>query len=150
MPEIIGFSNRVAYEPDGIRLIPVRQYGADRLEPIKPVYLKEGYTRGTTSKINPVEAEAIVDQIEKCIADPLYDGLTFGVISLLGGAQTKEIEKKLLERLPPEEWTARKLHCGDAIAFQGAERDVMFLSMVAAPEPGRSLVALTRDLYVQR
>jgi len=24
MPEIIGFSNRIAYEPDGIRLIPVR------------------------------------------------------------------------------------------------------------------------------
>lgn len=150
MPEIIGFSNRVAYEPDGIRLIPVRQYGADRLEPIKPVYLKDGYARGTTNKINPVEVEAIVDQVEKCIADPRYDGLTFGVISLLGGVQAKTIEKRLLERLPPEEWAARKLHCGDATAFQGAERDVMFLSMVAAPEPGKSHAALTRDLYVQR
>ena len=39
VPEIIGFSNRIAYEPDGIRLIPVRQYGADRLDPIKPVFL---------------------------------------------------------------------------------------------------------------
>jgi len=114
------------------------------------VYLKDGYAQGTTNKINPVEVEAIVDQIEKCIADPRYDGLTFGVISLLGGTQAKKIESRLIERLPPEEWTARKLHCGDATAFQGAERDVMFLSMVAAPEPGRSLVALTRDLHVQR
>jgi len=35
VPEIIGFSNRVAYEPEGIRLVAVRQYGAERLEPIK-------------------------------------------------------------------------------------------------------------------
>ena len=34
VPEIIAFSNRVAYEPDGIRLVPVRQYGADRLDPV--------------------------------------------------------------------------------------------------------------------
>lgn len=150
MPEIIGFSNRIAYEPDGIRLIPVRQYGADRLEPIKPVYLKDGYVQGITKKTNPVEVEAVVNQIGKCLADPRYDGLTFGVISLLGEAQAKAIEKKLLEQIAPEEWTARKLHCGDATAFQGAERDVMFLSMVAAPEPGKPLVALTREQYVQR
>lgn len=34
VPEIIGFSNRIAYEPEGIRLVPVRQYGSDRLAPI--------------------------------------------------------------------------------------------------------------------
>ncbi|QNP54730.1 ATP-binding protein [Tessaracoccus defluvii] len=33
VPEIIGFSNRIAYEPNGIRLIPVRQFGSDRLAP---------------------------------------------------------------------------------------------------------------------
>jgi hypothetical protein len=33
VPEIIGFSNRIAYEPEGIRLVPVRQFGAERLEP---------------------------------------------------------------------------------------------------------------------
>jgi very-short-patch-repair endonuclease len=150
VPEIIGFSNRIAYEPDGIRLIPVRQYGADRLEPIKAVFLENGYTRGTTNKVNPAEVDAVVDQVEKCIADPRYDGLTFGVISLLGSAQAKAIEKVLLDRIPPEEWSARDLRCGDSADFQGSERDVMFLSMVAAPEPGKRLVALTRDLYVQR
>ena len=150
VPEIIGFSNRVAYEPDGIRLIPIRQYGADRLEPIKPVFLAEGYTKGTTSKVNPVEVEAIVDQIAKCFADPRYDGLTFGVISLLGPSQAKAIETALLERIPSEEWTARQLRCGDSAAFQGSERDVMFLSMVAAPEPDKRLMALTTDMYVQR
>ena len=150
VPEIIGFSNRVAYEPDGIRLIPVRQYGVDRLDPIKAVFLSDGYVQGSSNKVNPVEVDAIVDQVEKCTADPRYDGLTFGVISLLGGAQAKAIEKALLERIPPEEWTARDLRCGDSADFQGSERDVMFLSMVAAPEPGKRLGALTRDLFLQR
>lgn len=150
VPEIIGFSNKIAYEPDGVRLIPIRQFGADRLEPIKPVHVTNGYVRGTSSKVNPAEVDALVEQLEKCLADPRYDGLTFGVISLLGHAQAKAIEKALLDRIPPEEWTARDLRCGDAADFQGSERDVMFLSMVAASEPGTRLGALTRELYVQR
>ena len=150
VPEIIGFSNRVAYEPEGIRLIPVRQYGADRLDPIKPVYLPEGYTKGSQSRINPVECDAIVDQIEKCLTEPAYDGLTFGVISLQGEAQAKQIEKALLDRISPEEWAARDLRCGDSADFQGSERNVMFLSMVAAPEPGRRLAALTQPMFLQR
>ncbi len=150
VPEIIEFSNRIAYEPDGVRLVPVRQFGADRLDPIKPVLLESGYQRGTTNPVNPVEADAIVEQIEKCCIDLRYDGLTFGIISLLGTGQAKLIEKKLQERRTAEEWVARDLRCGDAADFQGSERDVMFLSMVAAPEPGRRRAALTRDLYVQR
>jgi very-short-patch-repair endonuclease len=148
VPEIIGFSNRIAYEPDGIRLVPVRQYGADRLEPIVTVHLPNGYVQGSTSKINPVEVDAVAETIEKCIADPRYDGLTFGVISLLGPAQAKAIEKRLLERVAPEDWAARRLQCGDSADFQGAERDVMFLSMVATP--AERMAALTRDLFVQR
>jgi very-short-patch-repair endonuclease len=150
VPEIIGFSNRIAYEPDGIRLIPVRQYGADRLEPIKAIYLPGAVTRGTTSKTNQAEIGAIVDQIEKCIADPQYDGLTFGVISLLGTAQAKAIERALLERVPASEWQARDLRCGDSTDFQGSERNVMFLSMVTAPEPGARVMPLTRGQFVQR
>ncbi|MGH3571128.1 MAG: DEAD/DEAH box helicase [Pseudonocardiaceae bacterium] len=149
VPELIEFSNRIAYEPDGVRLVPVRQFGADRLDPIKPVFLEDGYQRGTTNKINPVEVDAIVEQIEKCCVDSRYDGLTFGVISLLGTAQAKLIEEKLQDRLSAE-WNARDLRCGDAADFQGSERDVMFLSMVAAPEAGRRYAALTRDLYAQR
>jgi hypothetical protein len=147
VPEIIGFSNRVAYEPDGIRLVPVRQYGADRLDPIRAVNVG-GTVEGTTNKVNPAEVEAIVEQLEKCLADPRYDGRTFGVISLLGAAQAKAIERRLLERVAPEDWAARKLQCGDSADFQGAERDVMFLSMVAGVSD--RVVPLTREMYVQR
>jgi very-short-patch-repair endonuclease len=150
VPEIIGFSNQIAYEPDGVRLIPVRQYGTDRLDPVRPVHVPDGYVRGTTNRVNPAEVDAIVDQVEKCLADPRYEGLTFGVISLLGKAQAQAIEKKLLERIPAAEWAARDLRCGDSADFQGSERDVVFLSMVAAPEPGTVLRALTGEGYVQR
>lgn len=148
MPEIIGFSNRIAYEPEGIRLEPVRQFGGERLDPVKVIYVPDGFE--ATNKTNPVEAQAIVDQIRKCLAEPAYDGATFGVISLLGKEQAKLIEGKLLDAVPPEEWTARGLRCGDASDFQGSECDVMFLSMVKAPNPERRFVALTMSQYVQR
>ncbi|GAA1971838.1 AAA domain-containing protein [Amycolatopsis minnesotensis] len=150
VPEIIGFSNRIAYEPEGIRLVPVRQYGTDRLEPIRAVHLADGYVRGRTNKVNPVEVEAIVEQVEKCIADPAYDGKSFGVISLLGPAQAKQVQDQLLNRIPGREWKARDLRCGDAADFQGSERDVMFLSMVAAPVEGERMMPLTHEQYVQR
>jgi very-short-patch-repair endonuclease len=148
VPEIIGFSNRVAYEPEGIRLVPVRQFGAERLDPIRVVHLTDGYE--ADNKTNVVEAEAIVDQICKCIAEPQYDGKTIGVISLLGREQALLIEHKLLDAVPPDEWTARDLRCGDASDFQGSERDIMFLSMVKAPSEKRRLTALTATQYVQR
>lgn len=148
VPEIIGFSNRIAYEPEGIRLVPVRQFGADRLEPIKVVHVTDGVE--LTNKTNEIEAQAIVDQIRKCLVEPRYDGATIGVISLLGKEQARLIEHKLLDVVPPEEWAARELRCGDASDFQGSERDVMFLSMVKAASEDRRLSALTAVSYVQR
>src|SRR3546814_9237530 len=62
----------------------------------------------------------------------------------------KLIEHKLLDAVSPEEWAARELRCGDATAFQGSERDVMFLSMVKAPDADKRLSAQTADTYVQR
>lgn len=151
VPEIIGFSNRIAYEPENIRLIPVRQFGAERLEPIKTVHVGSGYEAGATgSKTNRPEAEAIADQLVECLADPAYDGKTFGVISLLGPTQAKLINNLLLDRVAPEEWAARDLRCGDAAAFQGSERDVMFLSMVSAPAPGQRMNARVDLPGVQR
>jgi very-short-patch-repair endonuclease len=147
VPEIIGFSNKIAYEPDNIRLIPVRQRPSDALTPIRRVHVANGYERGRG--INPAEADAIVEQVVACAADPAYAGKTFGVISLMGKEQAKYIAGLLLGRLTPEEWTTRDLRCGDAADFQGSERDVIFLSMVKAADGGR-LGALTQEMYVQR
>ncbi|KGN29911.1 hypothetical protein N802_10200 [Knoellia sinensis KCTC 19936] len=151
VPEIIGFSNRVAYEPDGIRLNPVRQFGADRLEPIKIVHLASGHEEGSSgNKVNRAEADALVDQLKACLEDPRYDGLTFGVIALLGKRQAQLIESKLLTEVSALEWADRDLRVGDAADFQGSERDVMFLSMVSSAEPGSRMASLTREMYMQR
>lgn len=150
MPEIIGFSNRICYEPENVPLIPLRQYGTDRLDPIRTHYIEDGYEKGSRNKINPPEIDAVVEQVLKCCADPNYDDKTIGVISLTGSAQADAIEQRLLDELDPKEIAARELRCGDASDFQGSERDVMFLSMVAAPRKDSRLMPLVHDRYVQR
>ncbi|MGW4364325.1 AAA domain-containing protein [Nocardia takedensis] len=148
VPEIIGFSNRIAYEPHGVRLAPVRMFGRDRLSPIEAVYVADGVSKSDNT--NEREAERLVDRIVRCAEDPAYANKTFGVVSLLGKKQAKLIWDKLLRRLQPEEIARRQLRCGDAADFQGAERDVIFLSMVKAAGADSVLVAQTGDQVVQR
>jgi len=132
MPEIIRYSNNLCYSSEP--LIPLRQYGSLRLEPVLRTFVESGYQKGSSPRIvNPPEAEAIAKQIEQCCKDPQYDGKTMGVISLLGDDQSGFIEKNLLSALGPEEMEKRQLICGDSYAFQGDERDVIFLSMVSSP-----------------
>ena len=150
MPEIIAFSNRISYA--NAPLEPLRQFGADRLPPLRSRHVA-GATRsvGVRGNLNRDEAHEVAETIVGCIAQPEYDGRTMGVISLTGEHQARYVERLLLERLGPDEMLRRKIKCGDAYAFQGDERDVMFLSMVAAPtDKGNRLPALTADVYRRR
>ena len=145
MPEIIQFSNNLCYQAEP--LIPLRQYGAQRLEPIVTRQVEGGYLEGRRNVVNPPEAEALVETVVACCSDPLYSDRTMGVISMQGPYQAHLIERLLLEQLGPEEFERRNLHCGDAYDFQGDERDVMFLSMVAGPMEDRRIgtLASARD-----
>ncbi|GGN94333.1 AAA domain-containing protein [Nocardia rhizosphaerihabitans] len=148
VPEIIGFSNKIAYAKDAKPLIPVRVYGSDRLPPIRTEYVADGAS--TKSNVNEVEADRIVTRVVECLADPRYASKTFGVVSLLGAPQAELIWNKLLLVVTPEELDRRQLRCGDAADFQGAERDVIFLSMVKAPGPDSRLVAQSAESAIQR
>ena len=132
MPEIIQFCNNLCYTQSP--LLPLKQYGAGRLCPtIATVYIRNGYQKGTSSKaLNHEEAAAIVRKVLELCRNPQYQGKTFGIISLLGDNQAKLILKLLTEQLSPKEMNDFNITCGDAYAFQGDERDVIFLSMVAA------------------
>jgi very-short-patch-repair endonuclease len=132
MPEIIQFSNDLCYASNGTPLDPLRTYPAYRLMPLVVRHVADGYRSGGENATNEPEADAILAQILACIADPRYAGRTIGVISLQGEAQAKLIEHKLLQALEPEIFEQRRLMCGDAYAFQGDERHIIFLSMVAA------------------
>ena len=144
MPEIIQFSNQLSYASQP--LIPLRQFGADRLEPVVTRHVPDGYQVGTAGRaVNRPEAKAVVAEIVRICGDPAYEGKTIGVISLLGGTQAKEIESLLLTCIDPEEWEHRRIVCGDAYAFQGDERDVMLLSLVSAPSEERPIVRALTD-----
>jgi very-short-patch-repair endonuclease len=143
VPEIIRFSNEQWYKAHP--LIPLRQVGKGRLEPLKRIYLSNGLRRG---ELNEVEADAIVQQIAKCHSDPAYDDADFGVMCLQGEHQAKRIEQLLLERLGPAVFRDRRLRCGNPYVFQGDERDVMFLSMVVASNERHQ--SLTANMYQQR
>jgi len=131
MPEIIRFSNDLCYSDTP--LVPLRQYGPDRLSPIEHVFVNGGYREGSNNYvINRPEAQAIVDKIVELCADHKYDGKTMGVVVLQGEAQASLIEEMLLKRIGAEEMERRRLVCGNPYSFQGDERHVIFLSMVAA------------------
>ncbi|MFE2097319.1 AAA domain-containing protein, partial [Streptomyces sp. NPDC059468] len=130
MPEIIGFSNALCY---GGRLQPLRQYGADRLPPLRAVHVADGWVEGSGQKqVNRPEAERLVDTVARCIADPAYAGRSMGVITLLGAGQKFLIEDLLADRIPLDERQRRRLRVGNAEEFQGDERDVVFIGTVAS------------------
>jgi very-short-patch-repair endonuclease len=129
LPEIIQFSNDLCY--DGA-ILPLREATSPlNLGPIVTRRVTAGYREGM---INHPEADALVDAIVECCADEQYAGKTMGVISMLGQEQAQIIDAALVERLGEHEIEARDLRCGDAYNFQGDERDVMFISLVATAD----------------
>ncbi|MBU3111623.1 AAA domain-containing protein [Clostridium lacusfryxellense] len=130
VPEIIGFSNELCYSNE---IIPLRRI--DETEKVGPFIVTSKVTLGCkneTKPINEPEAQCIVEKIVECCTSERYNGMTMGVISLLGDAQAELIQGMLVDKLGMEEILQRRLICGDAYSFQGDERDVMFLSMVIA------------------
>ena len=131
MPEIIRFSNDLCYSDTP--LIPLRQYGPDRLAPLERVFVDGGYREGKNNRvINRPEADAVVQKIVELCNDNRHTGKTIGVVVLQGEAQGSLIESQLLELLGAEEMEKRRLVCGNPYSFQGDERDIMIMSMVAA------------------
>lgn len=158
VPDIIAFSNHYIYH----NLKTLRHpHPKGLLRPaIVPVLIKSGY-QNTNNKVNEPEAKAVVEKLVECIENPNYqkrpDGrlCTFGVVSLLAEDQAKYIKDLILQhpKIGEKVIEERKIICGDAYAFQGDERDVMFLSMVKALDPNNqndTVKALTDKGTAQR
>jgi very-short-patch-repair endonuclease len=147
MPEIIRFSNDLCYSDTP--LIPLRQYGQNRLPPLEHVLVNDGFRRGSGNRVvNEPEADKIVERICAMCNDRRYDGKTIGVVVLQGEAQADLTEKKLLDRLGAEEIERRQLICGNPYSFQGDERDIILLSMVVANN--ERIGALTKPEFERR
>ncbi|WP_214786069.1 AAA domain-containing protein [Exiguobacterium sp. s183] len=148
VPEIIGFSNAHVYEG---RIVPLRlPQRAERLTPaVQHVFVEDGNVAETTKdKFNVPEAKALVNHLKQLINDPRYAKRTFGVISLLGKAQTDQIERMATDLIGIDKLIEHNVRFGDAYTFQGDERDVMLLSLVIAPN--RRFTALTKETDSQR
>jgi len=141
---IIEYSKREFYNHE---LKPLRiPKASERLDPpLIDVFIEDGYRRGN---VNRPEAEFIVREIEKLTDDPAMARRSIGVVSLLADDQAAHIFERLTQEIGPEIMERHRIACGDARTFQGKERDIMFLSMVTAPN--ERTIALTTATFQQR
>lgn len=73
-----------------------------------------------------------------------------GASSVEEGAQAQLVEHLLVECLGEREMERRRIRSGNAYHFQRDERDVMFVSLVAAAGEGRRIGAMTKEADRQR
>ncbi|USX53243.1 AAA domain-containing protein [Lentzea sp. HUAS12] len=151
MPEIIGWSSAEFYpnlDGAGGGLIPLRQFGSDRLTPLKVVRVSGAVNEGKNQNLhNRAEAKAIVEQLLACLAATEYDRKTFGVVVLQGQGQVKLLEHEINSAVPLDVQQQRRIRVGSPANFQGDERDVIFLSMVVATQPNASKALMFRRAY---
>jgi len=141
VPAIIGYSNRVFYK-GGIQPLRIPK-ASERIDPpLVDIFVDCGIRNN--KDINAREAEAIADEVEEILRNKQFANRTIGVVTLLGGIeQAKYIDSVVRERCSSIDLYHRKFECGDPSTFQGSERDIMFISMVADKNNCRALSGLT-------
>lgn len=146
VPEIIQFSNDMSY---GGEMIPLRlPLDEDKIDPpVLAIKVKDGVI-DDRKDVNEGEIDAIVADMAEMVRDPKLKGQTFGVITLLGQDQHKLLESRIRQEIGDHEFVERKIICGNPYTLQGEERDIIFLSMVTAPN--RNFRALTGNADKQR
>lgn len=141
---IIEYARREFYNNE---IFPLRlPRASERIDPpLQDVFVTNGRR---DDGINEQEADFIVRDIGRRTQDPRLQHRSIGVVSLLGEEQALRIWERLLEEMGPELIRRHNITCGDARMFQGRERDIMYLSMVAAPNDVGA--PLGRDAFAQR
>lgn len=147
MNEIIQFSNQNFYNN---MIEPLRSSASTEVHPPMVDYRCQC---GTFSDLkNELEAKTIASLIRSCIQEPAYKGKTFGVINLMSSksGHTKCLIQALQDEFNPTEQEELRLRVGTPADFQGDERDVVFLSMMAMSEDDKPLRKLVSKDQEQR
>lgn len=137
VPEIISFSSKLCYQG---KIQPLREStGVEQLPYVVPILCKGG-SMSSGGAVNEEEALEIASLLIACSQDSAYEGQSFGVIALRGSEdatgldpQSNRITSILISALGAVEWERLKaqmnLKFGLPSAFQGDERDVVFISV---------------------
>jgi very-short-patch-repair endonuclease len=142
VPDIIGYCNQLSYHG---RILPLRDDSQSLLRPAIVPYFVQGMRDNGDRNVK--EAEAVVALMKACSERPEYRDKTFGVIVMLSGTnaggsrgQIALINTLLIKHFDQRFLKKHNVRVGLSAAFQGDERDVIFLSMVDSPsEPGKPL-----------
>ena len=141
---IIEYARREFYNDE---IYPLRlPRTSERIDPpLQDVLITNGHREGN---VNEQEVDHIVRDIVRRTSDPKLQHRSIGVVSLLGEEQALRVWERLVSELGPELIRRHRITCGDPRMFQGRERDIMYLTMVAAPnEIG---APLGRETFAQR
>jgi very-short-patch-repair endonuclease len=148
VPQIIEFSSINYYDN---KIEPLRTDRPPGIgAPVQAVYVPDGVRQAVDSygDVNVQEARLLVERVQAIVADPAYGGKTIGVVSLLSTSdQGMYLLHQLRETVGMEELERRKLRVGDSYTFQGDERDIVLLSLVASANGGRIAPFTKRDYH---
>ena len=101
-----------------------------------------------TGKVNEGECDEIVRMIKRYVEScALVRKRTIGVISFVGDEQSRLIRGRLLDQIGPHKFKLHDILVGEPPSFQGAERDIVFLSLVSSPG---HVVTQTQNMHAQR
>lgn len=158
VPDIIRFSNALCYLPRGQGILPLREAASASVFPPLIAHRVLG-RRNHPGKVNATEARRVAALFGAMVDHPAYEGVTFGIISLLGSEQSLEIERiirKYLDLAEPRlEFVkggggmTRRL-CGEPPNFQGDERTVIVLSLVDSGDGEGPLTRLAEGTFQSR
>lgn len=131
LPDIIGYSNKLSYD---YKIKPLRDANNCMVTPPVVKFRVDNGQREGVRKINSKEAEATVSLMMACMEEKEYEGMTFGIISLLGDEQSQKIQQLIYTKIEPSVIEERRILCGNASHFQGDDRNVIFISLVDSNE----------------
>jgi very-short-patch-repair endonuclease len=125
---------------------------SERLDPpLIDVLVTDGICEDEKQEINKAEARYIVDEIKRICVDPKMKDKTIGVVTLKGDRQEHFIYDMLERELSYDLLESHAIKCGNARAFQGEERNIIFLSLVVSFNPNcKKPMPLTKEDAYQR
>ena len=142
VPMIAAYSNFISY--DGI-IKPLRESSSTKVQPALKLVKVDGIR--DEDRVNEAEANYIADEILRIKDEPDYEGKTIGVISLASEDQAKFIDKLLIEKLSLQDYDRLNILCGRPAAFQGDERDIIFLTTVDSNDKDEAMKVLNEGAY---